>query len=145
MTTFHLIVGSQQGNTEYIADELAEALNQLGHEALVHEQPEYEAIPQQDCWWIVCTSTFGAGDFPDNIQPFVTALTQNKPNLSAINYAVVAVGDSSYDTFCHSGIEINSVLADLGAKKQVDPLMIDILTDPNAEETAVNWLKNWLK
>ena len=85
MTTFHLIVGSQQGNTEYIADELAEALNQLDYEALVHEQPEYEAIPQQDCWWIVCTSTFGAGDFPDNIQPFVTALTQNKPNLSAIN------------------------------------------------------------
>ena len=76
MTPFHLIVGSQQGATEYIADELAAELELLGFEATIHEQPQYEQIPQHHCHWLVCTSTFGACEFPDNIQNFVDNLNQ---------------------------------------------------------------------
>jgi MioC protein len=141
---FHLIVGSQMGAAEYIADELALEIVKLGHHATVHEQPHIEDIPQKNAYWLICTSTHGAGELPDNIQPFITKLTQLAPNLADITYGVIALGDRSYDTFCHAGHQVDAVLANLGGQKRGDLLEINVLDNNLPEDYALKWLPLWL-
>ena len=38
------------------------------------------------------TSTHGAGDVPDNLQPFAKDLADQRPDLSALKYGVIALG-----------------------------------------------------
>ena len=140
----HLIVGSEQGNTEYLANELSDLLSSYDHQVTCHEQPQYGDIPRQDCIWIVITATFGAGEYPANIQPFVNDLTKNQPNLSAVEYAVIAVGDKSYDTFCQSGRDIDDLLGKFSAKKQYDRLEMCVNEHDDPLLSAFEWIQNWL-
>lgn len=140
----HLIVGSEQGNTEYLANELSGLLSSYEHQVICHEQPLYDDIPRQDCIWIVITATFGAGEFPGNIQPFVDDLSKNKPDLSGVEYAVIAVGDKSYDTFCQSGQNIDALLAKLAAQKQYDRLEMCVNEHDDPLISAFDWIQNWL-
>ena len=133
------------GASEYVADELAETLQTLGHEATVHEQPLYDKIPQQGVYWLICTSTHGAGDLPDNIQPFIAALKQNAPLLTDIDYGVIALGDRSYDTFCKAGHEIDQILTSFSAKRSGEMLKINVLDEAIPEDQALEWLPKWLK
>ncbi|MCL5255398.1 MAG: flavodoxin domain-containing protein [Gammaproteobacteria bacterium] len=99
----HILVGTTSGNTEYLAEQLQDQLTQEGHQVTFHDQPAFDDVPQTDCLWLLCIATHGAGEYADSIAPFMEAVQQHKPNLSAIKVALIAVGDSSYDTFCQAG------------------------------------------
>lgn len=137
----HIITGSTLGGAEYVGDHLNDLLEAQGHEIELHNQPEYNNIPQQGTWLVV-TSTHGAGDFPDNIQPLINALTQESPDLSALRYAVIALGDSSYDTFCCAGKSVHSQLKKLGAQPISDCFTIDVLETPVPEDAAEEWFND---
>lgn len=98
----HIITGSTLGGAEYVGDHLSDLLQEQGFDTKIHNQPNINEIPAKGTWLII-TSTHGAGEYPDNIQPFIQALQNTPPNTSALRYAVVAIGDSSYDTFCAAG------------------------------------------
>ncbi len=132
------------GAAEYVVDELAAKLETLGYSATTHEQPNFAEIPQQDVYWLVCTSTHGAGDLPDNIQPFITALSNNRPSLAAIKYGIIGLGDKSYDTYCQAADDINRLLAGLGAQLCGELLQINALDPDMPEDYALNWLPKWL-
>ena len=137
----HIITGSTLGGAEYVGDHLNDLLEAQGHEIELHNQPEYNNIPQQGTWLVV-TSTHGAGDFPDNIQPLINALTQESPDLSALRYAVIALGDSSYATFCSAGKSVHSQLKKLGAQPISDCFTIDVLETPVPEDAAEEWFND---
>ncbi|MDN3700599.1 FMN-binding protein MioC [Vibrio artabrorum] len=137
----HIITGSTLGGAEYVGDHLHDLLKTQGAEITLHNQPEYDNIPQHGTWLLV-TSTHGAGDFPDNIKPFIDALTQQSPDLSQVRFAVVALGDSSYDTFCLAGKLIHSQLKELCAQPISDCLTIDVLETPVPEDAAEAWFNN---
>ena len=82
-------------NTWQIA--IAEKLDASGHTHTIHAEPNLDEIKTESTW-IVCTSTHGAGELPDNIQPFAKQL--EGADLSAVNAYVIGLGDTSYDTFC---------------------------------------------
>ena len=143
-TAIHIIIGSQMGAAEYVADELVAALDQQNITVTSHEQPQYAQIPQQDAIWLICTSTHGAGELPDNIQDFVSQLKQNKPDLGQIRFGVISLGDSSYDTFCQAGIDITALLQQLGARLTGEILQIDAQDADLPEDFALQWLPDWL-
>ncbi|MFT4925182.1 MAG: MioC protein [Phenylobacterium sp.] len=132
------------GAAEYVADELSIALESLGHHATNHEKPDINVIPQQDVCWLICTSTHAAGELPDNIQAFISALKTNKPLLSAIKYGIIGLGDTSYDTYCQAAVDINQLLLSLGAQQRGSFLQINALDEDLPEEYALNWLPDWL-
>lgn len=144
MTNISIIIGSMLGASEYIGDHLESILTK-DHQVSTNLDPSlsnYDLSQRQ--LWLICTSTHGAGDFPDNIDPFVEQLKQQTPDLSNINFAVCGLGDTSYDTFCNAGITIDALLETLGATR-VHPLnMIDILDGQLPEENAEKWLNSWL-
>ncbi|MDN3608634.1 FMN-binding protein MioC [Vibrio ostreicida] len=134
-----IITGSTLGGAEYVGDHLSDLLVEKGFETQIHNHPSIEEIPAEGCWLLI-TSTHGAGEYPDNIQPFIQALQNTPPKMSNVRYAVIAIGDSSYDTFCAAGKHAHELLADIGATAVTDCLTIDILEHDVPEDAAESWL-----
>ncbi|MFV0575825.1 MAG: FMN-binding protein MioC [Vibrio sp.] len=135
----HIITGSTLGGAEYVGDHLSDLLIAQGAETTIHNQPDLADIEAKGIWLII-TSTHGAGDFPDNIQPFMAALKDTPPHMSDVKFAVIAIGDSSYDTFCGAGREAQATLLDVGAQELCPHLEIDVLETPVPEDAAEAWL-----
>ncbi|RKF22247.1 FMN-binding protein MioC [Alginatibacterium sediminis] len=137
-----IIVGSTMGAAEYVADELAASL-ETNHSVDIHLNASYQQLmEQQDSFWLFCCSTHGAGDVPDNLAPFIESIKNDAKNLN-LNYAVVAIGSRSYDTFCQAGLSIDQLLKHKGATAFIDPLCIDVDQEPVPEEPAIIWLDQW--
>ncbi len=136
----HVITGSTLGGAEYVGDHLSDALIEKGFETTIHNQPNLDDIPNEGTW-LVITSTHGAGEYPDNIQPFIQALQATPPKMQDVKFAVIALGDSSYDTFCAAGKHAYDLLVDIGGTALTDCLTIDILEHPVPEDAAETWLE----
>ncbi|WP_428771887.1 FMN-binding protein MioC [Vibrio sp.] len=139
----HIITGSTLGGAEYVGDHLSDLLQAQGKETTIHNQPVLADIPAQGTWLII-TSTHGAGEYPDNIQPFIHALQATPPKMAEVRYAVIAIGDSSYDTFCAAGKHAYDLLADIGATPLTDCFTIDVLSHSVPEDAAEQWLNQHL-
>ncbi|MEJ6473622.1 FMN-binding protein MioC [Pseudoalteromonas piscicida] len=142
MQTLDLIVGSQMGSAEYVAEQLVESLESQGISVNLHEQPELEAC--QQALWLVVTSTYGAGDYPENLLPFIAALN-DKSDLSDLRFAVIGIGDSSYDTFNHAALNLAELLKEKGATLLLEVAKIDVLQPDLPEDTAVAWLPKFIE
>ncbi len=121
---FEIIVGTMLGAAEYVADAIAEKLDASGHTHTIHAEPNLDEIKTESTW-IVCTSTHGAGELPDNIQPFAKQL--EGADLSAVNAYVIGLGDTSYDTFCFGAKEMEKHIKNAGGTLITDALYIDVL------------------
>ena len=139
-----ILVGSQMGAAEYVAEQVAETLVQAGYEATLHLKPELDHLNPSGVW-LVITSTYGAGDLPDNIQPFADQLAQDRSDLTTVSYAVITLGDSSYDTFCLAGEKIAHLLDMQQAKRLLTPLQIDAQNAELPEDHALRWLPEFIK
>ncbi|MCZ8530227.1 FMN-binding protein MioC [Alteromonas sp. PRIM-21] len=138
---FEIIVGTMLGAAEYVADAIAEKLDASGHTYTIHAEPSLEEI-NTDSNWIVCTSTHGAGELPDNIQPFAKQL--ENADLSSVNAYVIGLGDTSYDTFCFGAKEMEKHIKNAGGALITDALYIDVLEHPIPEDAAVEWFEEKL-
>ena len=140
MSSFQIIVGSMLGGTEYVAEACEEALLSLGHQTTLHLQPDLAQIPTKNQTWLICTSTHGAGDYPDNIKAFANDLGSNDLNLSTTRSLTLGIGDSSYDTFCLAAINITNTLKSKGCLS-ISPLVtFDMSKDIDPEDLANQWI-----
>ena len=145
MSHLTLLVGSTLGATEYVADRLAELLTTAGHDStIITRFDHWQASDAPSTLWLICTATHGAGDLPDNIQPLGQYLASQRPDLRHHRFAVVAVGDSSYDTFCEGGKTLERLLEDCGAINLLPRLEIDVQEHPIPEDEAEQWLPSLL-
>ncbi|QEM47077.1 bifunctional nitrate reductase/sulfite reductase flavoprotein subunit alpha [Mycolicibacterium grossiae] len=70
---------------------------------------------------VVVTSTFGDGGPPDNGADFWDRLESSEaPALDGVRFAVLGIGDRSYDEFCGYAKSLDRRFADLGATRLVD-------------------------
>ncbi|WP_158972820.1 FMN-binding protein MioC [Paraglaciecola sp. L3A3] len=141
MAKFEIIVGSVLGASEYVAEALQTELLAQNHCANLHLAPELADIDNNSIW-LFCSSTHGAGDFPDNIQPFIKQFTAQQD--SPKHFTVVGLGDSSYDTYCFAAEKIEELLVNAGSELIQTSLHIDVLNHPIPEDVAVEWLKSWI-
>lgn len=142
MAAYDILVGTVLGASEYVADALSETLSAKGHNVSIHLDPNVDEI-NPEAVWLICCSTHGAGDLPDNIQSFAKQLSDR--DLSDINFMVVGLGDSSYDTYCNGAITLQNMMQQAGAKLAYKPIHIDVLHHPIPEDTAVEWLQGYLE
>lgn len=141
MAKFEIIVGSVLGASEYVADALQEVLLSHSHSAAIHLSPQLSDL-DQSATWLICTSTHGAGDLPDNIQPFAEQL--KTLDLCHLAFLIVGLGDSSYDTYCHGSVQMENIMLKADANLLCPALHIDVLHHPIPEDIAVEWLQSWL-
>jgi NADPH-dependent sulfite reductase flavoprotein alpha-component len=109
---------SQTGTAEDVAARLAD---RLGRSQLVNmnDLALGELAAARDV--LVITSTFGDGGPPDNGATFWDRLdSPGAPALDGIRYAVLGIGDRSYNNFCGHAKSIDSRLAALGATRLLE-------------------------
>jgi MioC protein len=94
--------------------------------------------------FLICTSTYGQGDVPDNAKTLYESLLTQRPDLSRVRYGVVALGDRTYkDTFCNGGRRFDAILSELGAKRIGEVFIHDASSGVLAEEAAAEWVGPW--
>lgn len=140
MSSFQIIVGSMLGGSEYVAEACEETLSELGHDVELHFQPSFDEITHENQTWLICTSTHGAGDYPDNIQAFVSDLENSDQDLSSTKFLTIGIGDSSYDTFCYAAKNINKLLLSKGCNETLPLITLDMSDDIDPEELSQHWL-----
>ena len=146
MAKLNLVVGSMLGAAEYVADHVASLLEQAGHQTRIHNPASLaEVLAEPDAILLVITSTHGAGDVPDNLQPFAKDLADQHPDLNALKYGVIGLGDRSYDTFCQGGKTLDRLLAECGASRIGDRLEIDVTQHEIPEDAAEAWIHDWMQ
>lgn len=144
MADITLISGSTLGSAEYVAEHLAEKLEEQGYSTEILHGPELDEVPLQGIWLVV-TSTHGAGELPDNLQPLFEQIETQQSDLTQVRFGAVGIGSSEYDTFC-GGIKIvDRVLIASGAQRIGEVLEIDVTKHEIPEDPAEIWLTNWVK
>ncbi|MCL6605481.1 MAG: sulfite reductase subunit alpha [Paenibacillus sp.] len=133
-----ILWASQTGNAEDAALDCAKTLQASGHDTRLVNMNDYPiAELSQERFVLFVTSTFGAGDPPDNGEYFWRSLnTDHILSLSNLQYAVLAFGDSNFDQFCGFGRNLDTRLEQLGAQRLYD--CVDCDTD--FQEQVETWI-----
>ena len=135
-----IIFGTQTGNAEAVAEDAAALARTKGFTPRIAEMDEVDMThlaAMQNL--IVVVSTYGEGEMPNNAHQFWEALSASTaPRLEALNYGVLALGDTSYDEFCQAGKLVDTRLEQLGAKRLATRVDCDI----DFEDIAEKWLSN---
>ena len=142
MAEITLISGSTLGSAEYVAEHLAEKLDDAGFSSEILHGPMLEEVPTNGIWLII-SSTHGAGDIPDNLQPLYDALCEQKPDLSQVHFGAIGIGSREYDTFCGAIEKVEAAVTACGAKQLGETLKINILDHDIPEDPAEIWLGEW--
>lgn len=137
-----ILYGSQTGNAETLAEQLAEQARAKGLDVECLDMDEFPVRQLKKTERLaLITSTHGEGDPPDNALGLHEYLHGRKaPKLSQLRYAVLSLGDSSYEYFCQTGVDFDQRLAALGAERMLDRVDCDV----DYEETADQWMTQLL-
>ncbi|UFS56747.1 flavodoxin domain-containing protein [Comamonadaceae bacterium M7527] len=96
--------------------------------------------------FIVCSSTHGSGDVPDNAQAFLASFDLEPTFLGHVRYGLMALGDSSYGATYAAGAKLlDAKLQDLGAQRLGLMFEHDASGLDDANETAAQWATEWAK
>lgn len=123
-----ILFGSQTGNGKGVARQLAEAAGNKGITASLKDMADYQPRElAKEKLLLLVISTHGEGDPPDDAEEFWDYLKGGRaPQLADLKYAVLALGDSSYENFCQTGRDIDQRLQQLGAQRLLDRVECDL-------------------
>ncbi len=144
MASILILVGTESGNAQMVADAIQPVLSATGHTVDVSDKAATAAdLAAHDVLLVVC-ATHGSGDIPTNILPLAETLERERPDLSGHRYGMIALGDMTYqDTFCGGGKKIDRVLELCGARRVGERLEVDASTQPLPDEEALAWVEGW--
>ncbi|MEG9490953.1 FMN-binding protein MioC [Mannheimia indoligenes] len=144
MTSICIITGSTLGGAEYVADHLNDVLSSQGFKVELFNQATLADIEGKS-HLIVVTSTHGAGELPDNIQPLFNDLAASSADFSAMKFGVIGLGSSDYDTFCNAVNIVENALKAKGANQVCESLRIDVVNNFDHDASAEEWLPNFVE
>ncbi|MFA3792807.1 assimilatory sulfite reductase (NADPH) flavoprotein subunit [Aliiglaciecola sp. SL4] len=114
-----ILFGSQTGNAKGVAQEFKEKAQHAGLKVNLHSMADYKAKQlKNETHLLIVVSTHGEGDAPDDaveLHEFVGS--KKAPKLPELNFAVVGLGDSSYEFFCQTAKDFDARLEALGGKR----------------------------
>ena len=140
-----LLVGTQTGNAEIVAEAIAEGLGALGF--AVHLLDLAEAFPEQlgdyrQALFVTCT--WSDGTDPDNAVDFMAAFAELAPALGHLAAGVVGLGDRDYEPVYQTAARrLEGRLRDFGARLPLPLHEIDGGPTPAQVAGAVAWAERW--
>jgi len=142
-----ILVGTMTNTAEHVAQAIemdcADLVEQI--EVRMMDGLDIRAL-DEDALYLICTSTYGAGDVPDNARALYESLGNEPKFLGHVRYGVIALGDQGThpQTFCQGGRRFDERLTDLGAVRVGDLFCHDASAGTEAEVVGAAWCREWL-
>lgn len=138
-----IIYASQTGNAKGVAEALKNEADANGIAVELFDASDYKGKNlAKETHVIIVASTNGEGEAPDNAIELHEFLQSKKaPKLPNLQYAVIGLGDSSYEFFCQTGKDFDSYLSKLGATAFLERVDCDV----DYEAPAAEWRKQALE
>ncbi|HEY3390297.1 MAG TPA: assimilatory sulfite reductase (NADPH) flavoprotein subunit [Prolixibacteraceae bacterium] len=137
-----ILYGSRTGNGEGLAKKAQNLATEFGLTATLKKMDDYKPRDlQSEKNLLVIVSTHGEGEPPfaaKELHDFIFGKRVSR--LENLNFAVLALGDSSYFQFCQTGKDFDLQLEKLGANRQAGMASCDV----DFQEIADQWLKSTL-
>lgn len=125
-----VLYASQTGQAEAIAWQTAGWLRAAGTPVRVMSLNEADTKTLRDASSaLFIASTYGEGDAPDGASVFAEQVMGSTADFSSLRYAVLALGDRQYASFCGFGRALDEWLHSAGATRTFERLEVDN-TDP---------------
>lgn len=134
--TITLISASQTGNARRVAEALRDDLlaAKLNVNLVNAGDYKFKQIASEKLLVIVA-STQGEGEPPEEAVALHKFLFSKKaPKLNGTAFAVLGLGDTSYEFFCQAGKDFDSKLAELGGERLLDRVDADVEYQAAASE-----------
>jgi MioC protein len=144
----NILVGTMTGTAQMCAQEMELALDGEDLRVVTHlmDKLEPSVFADREAVYLVCTSTYGQGDVPDNAKALYVALGAQKPDLAGVRYGVFGLGDRTYaETFNFGGKRFDELLSGLGAERIGERYMHDASGGTLPEEVALDWAQAWVE
>jgi len=131
--------GTETDNSRLLAERFAEQCREA--EVPVEVQDLARVRPRQLAkrgGLLVITATHGDGEPPEPALPFFEGLMDDAtaPKLNNLDFAVLALGDSTYEHFCTAGRQLDARLEALGGHRLLERQECDV----DFEAPARQWL-----
>lgn len=141
--TLLILFGSQTGNAQGVAEQLGELATRAELHAKVVSMADYNPRSlARETFALLVVSTHGDGEPPENALALHRFLHGDRPpRLSQLRYAVLGLGDSSYEHFCQTAIELDQRLDQLGAQRFAELRRCDI----DYEADSADWSRRMLE
>ena len=134
--TITLLSASQTGNARRVAEALRDDLlaAKLNVNLVNAGDYKFKQIASEKLL-IVVASTQGEGEPPEEAVALHKYLFSKKaPKLDGTAFAVLGLGDTSYEFFCQAGKDFDSKLAELGGERLLDRVDADVEYQAAASE-----------
>ena len=141
-----ILVGTMTGTAQLVAQELELTLDdgEIRVRATPMDGLDSDVFSAGGLF-LICSSTYGQGDVPDNAKNLYESLQTVRPDLSNVQYGVIALGDRTYaETFCNGGKRFDAILSELGARRIGEIMFHDASAGTMPEEIAVAWVAGWI-
>jgi MioC protein len=141
-----ILVGTMTSTADYVAQAIqmdcAELIDEI--EVVLMDGLDISVF-DEDALYLICTSTYGSGDVPDNARALYESLEANPKYLGNVKYGVIALGDRTYlQTFAFGGRKFDERLQGLGAQRIGDLFIHDASAGTMPEELGTAWCREWL-
>jgi len=141
-----ILFGTESGGAELVAEALRDRLEERGASVQVDDLAQIVpgALDGDRLHLIVC-STYGDGEVPTGVKPFLAELHERRPSLAGMRYAMFGMGDRSYERTYSRGSElVDEALAACGATRIGDYGRHDAGGSLDAVEVAFEWAEGVL-
>ncbi|WP_429121514.1 assimilatory sulfite reductase (NADPH) flavoprotein subunit [Aeromonas veronii] len=123
-----ILYGSQTGNAKGVATAIKAQAEARGLPVTLASMADYK--PKQlkkESHLLVVVSTYGEGEPPESAVDLFEQLKKGKiGKLDGLKFAVLGLGDSSYEFFCQTGKDFDNFLASAGAERIYELASLDV-------------------
>lgn len=132
-----ILYGSQTGNAKGVATAIKAQAEARGLPVTLASMADYK--PKQlkkESHLLVVVSTYGEGEPPESAVDLFEQLKKGKiGKLDGLKFAVLGLGDSSYEFFCQTGKDFDDFLATAGAERIYELANLDV----DYQDAAKSW------
>lgn len=137
-----ILYGSQTGNAKGVASAIKAQAEARGLPVTLASIADYKPkLLKKESHLLVVVSTYGEGEPPESAVDLFEQLKKGKlGKLDGLKFAVLGLGDSSYEFFCQTGKDFDDFLAKAGAERVYELASLDV----DYQDAAKAWGKQAL-